>query len=63
MDWRIGDIVKDADGNVGVVCIVWNDGDICSIENDTAHSDPRRGHRDDISNELLNNFLSKQREA
>lgn len=38
--WNIGDIVIDEDENKGVVCICWNDGDICTIENDAAHPNP-----------------------
>lgn len=38
--WAIGDKVRDDDGNIGVVCIRWNDGDICDIENDAAHPGP-----------------------
>ena len=40
--YRIGDYLKDEDGNVGVVCIRWNDGDLCSIENDAAHPNPKK---------------------
>ena len=40
MKYNIGDKVKDSDGNLGVVCIKWNDGDICTIENDAAHPGP-----------------------
>ncbi len=25
--WNIGDMVKDEDGNMGIVCIEWNDGE------------------------------------
>ena len=39
--WRIGEQVIDEDGHVGRVCIVWNDGDICTIENDAAHPNPK----------------------
>ena len=38
--YRIGDYVADEDGNEGVVVIRWNDGDICWIENDSAHPNP-----------------------
>jgi len=38
--WIIGENVIDEDGNTGVVAIVWNDGDICTIENDAAHPNP-----------------------
>jgi len=41
MKWNIGDFVKDEDGNIGIVCIQWNDGDLCTIENDAAHPNPR----------------------
>uniref|UniRef100_A0A6H1ZRD6 Uncharacterized protein n=1 Tax=viral metagenome TaxID=1070528 RepID=A0A6H1ZRD6_9ZZZZ len=36
----IGDMVKDEDGNKGVVVIRWDDGDICWLENDAAHPNP-----------------------
>ena len=39
--WRIGAHVVDEDGNHGIVVIRWNDGDICSIENDAAHPNPQ----------------------
>jgi hypothetical protein len=39
--WRIGAQVIDEDGNRGIVVIRWNDGDICSIENDAAHPNPQ----------------------
>ena len=39
--WRIGSHVVDEDGNRGIVVIRWNDGDICSIENDAAHPNPQ----------------------
>jgi len=39
--WAIGDRVTDETGYyTGRVCIVWDDGDICSIENDAAHPNP-----------------------
>jgi hypothetical protein len=40
MKWNIGDIIQDEDGNTGIVCIKWNDGDLCTIENDAAHPHP-----------------------
>ena len=40
MKYNIGDLVVDEDGDRGVVVIRWNDGDICSIENDAAHPNP-----------------------
>lgn len=39
--WKIGTKVMDEDGNHGIVVIRWNDGDICSIENDAAHPNPK----------------------
>ena len=36
----IGDRVKDEDGNVGVIVIAYNDGDLCYLENDAAHPNP-----------------------
>jgi len=43
--YRIGDIVVDEDGNTGIVIIKWNDGDLCAIENDAAHPNPKiTGH-------------------
>lgn len=45
MKYEIGDIVKNEDGYTGLVCIQWDDGDICSHENDAAHPNPiKTGH-------------------
>ena len=41
MKYKIGDLVADEDGNSGIVCIKWDDGDLCTIENDAAHPKPR----------------------
>ena len=41
MKYKIGTKLIDEDGNTGRVCIVWNDGDICSIEHDAAHPNPK----------------------
>jgi len=44
-DYKIGDIVKDEDGNKGIVVIRWNDGDLVDYENDAAHPNPIKiGH-------------------
>ncbi len=40
--YKIGAQVEDEDGNTGQVRIYWNDGDILSIEDDTAHPGPRK---------------------
>lgn len=40
MEYQIGDLVADEDGNSGMVVIKWDDGDICAIENDAAHPNP-----------------------
>jgi len=40
MKYQIGDILADEDGNSGIVCIKWDDGDICELENDAAHPNP-----------------------
>ena len=40
MKYKIGETVVDEDGNIGRIAIVWNDGDICTIENDAAHPNP-----------------------
>ena len=40
MKYEIGDLVIDEDQNKGIVCIKWNDGDACAIENDAAHPNP-----------------------
>ena len=40
MKYSIGDLLKDEDGKNGVVVIQWDDGDICSLENDAAHPGP-----------------------
>lgn len=45
MKYNIGDLVKDEDGNKGIVVIKWNDGDLCALENDAAHPNPKvTGH-------------------
>ena len=42
MKYEIGDELTDESGRYkGRVCIVWNDGDICTIEQDAAHPNPR----------------------
>lgn len=41
MHYNIGDRVIDEDGCRGFVVILWDDGDICEIENDAAHPNPR----------------------
>lgn len=42
MKYEIGDVLTDESGHYqGVVCIKWNDGDLCTIENDAAHPNPR----------------------
>jgi len=39
--WNIGDCVKDACGNIGIVCINWDDGGLSTVDEDTAHPEPR----------------------
>ena len=57
MKYQIGDLVRDEDGNLGIVVIKYNDGDMCALENDAAHPNPTiTGHWDpnqpfDLSNE------------
>lgn len=41
MKYEIGDLVEDEDGNSGIVVIKWDDGDLCALENDAAHPNPR----------------------
>ena len=57
MQYQIGDRVTDEDGNIGHVAIVWNDGDICTIENDAAHPNPKKEpvtlHTDDCWETML----------
>lgn len=49
MKYKIGDLVADEDGNSGIVCIKWDDGDICFVENDAAHPNPIiAGHYGDL---------------
>lgn len=36
----IGDMVKDDEGNLGIVLIKYNNGDICFKENDELHLNP-----------------------
>lgn len=50
---QIGDTVKDEDKNIGVVGILWNDGDFCTIENDAAHPNPKPTQKDDIKKYLI----------
>ena len=38
--WVIGDRVRDENGNIGVIVIAYNDGDLCYLENDAAHPNP-----------------------
>lgn len=40
MKFEIGEFVVDEDGTVGVVCIMYSDGDIVSYRNDAAHPNP-----------------------
>jgi hypothetical protein len=40
--WNIGDVVVDEDGCVGIVGIRYADFDFCTIENDSAHPNPKR---------------------
>jgi len=41
MKYEIGDKVIDEDGHKGIVCIRYDDGDICFWENDAAHPNPQ----------------------
>lgn len=41
MKYKIGDLVIDENGNFGIVTIRYDDGDICAIENDAAHPNPK----------------------
>lgn len=38
--YQIGDKVIDEDGCPGIVGIMYQDGDFCTIENDAAHPNP-----------------------
>jgi len=40
MEYKIGDLLLDDDGNKGIVVISWDDGDLCHTENDAAHPNP-----------------------
>lgn len=40
MKFNIGDKVIDDDGCKGIVCIRYDDGDLCFWENDAAHPNP-----------------------
>ena len=40
MKYDIGDKVKDEDGNIGYVVIVWNDGDIAYVDQLVSHPSP-----------------------
>ena len=45
---KIGDIVQDEDGCVGIVLIKYADGDLCPIENDAGHPNPKKVDKDTI---------------
>ena len=47
--WKIGDLVIDEDGYIGIVGIRYNDGDFCTIENDAAHPNPKKADKDDAT--------------
>ena len=40
--YSIGDKVIDEDGCKGIVCIRYEDGDLCFWENDAAHPNPKK---------------------
>ena len=40
MKYNIGDKVIDEDGGKGIVCIRYDDGDLCFWQNDAAHPNP-----------------------
>ena len=40
MKHEIGTKLIDRHGNIGIVQIRWNDGDVCITENDAAHPEP-----------------------
>ena len=40
MKYYIGDKEIDEDGGKGIVCIRYDDGDLCFWENDAAHPNP-----------------------
>ena len=40
MKFKIGDTLKDENGNTGQVVIHWDDGDFCHFVNDTNHQNP-----------------------
>ena len=46
---RIGDMVIDTEGCVGIVCIRYADGDMCPIQNDSAHPNPRKCGKADVT--------------
>jgi len=54
--YNIGDKVIDEDGCKGYVCIRYEDGDCCSIENDAAHPNPKKTTIPDFNIEI---FLDK----
>jgi len=56
MKYNIGDrVMSDEDPpSLGLVAIVWNDGDICYIENDAAHPLPDT-YRNNFSKEERRN--------
>ena len=49
MKYKIGTILQDEDGYIGIVGIRYNDGDFCTIENDAAHPNPKKCDKDAIT--------------
>ena len=47
--WKIGDLVIDEDGYIGIVGVRYNDGDFCTIENDAAHPNPKKADKDVVT--------------
>jgi hypothetical protein len=48
MKYKIGQVLQDTDGNYGIVCVQWNDGDLCFIENDAAHPNPVKANEKEV---------------
>ncbi len=46
---KVGDVVIDEDGYIGVAGIKYSDGDFTVIENDSAHPNPKKCGKDGVT--------------
>lgn len=62
--WKIGDLVTDEDGCVGVVGIRYADSDFVTYQNDAAHPNPKPCNKDVARRFVRENpFIVKAKEA